>query len=445
MPLTGEQRKAKIDLIRQGKSVGQVKIPYRDKSSYEVEVFQIPWDAVIYNQFNDRIGLSLKTKLNPLGTEGLTHEYDEYLHDLIDKELWESAVSANKLTLKSMQGKEKGMPGEQLEAGIITADGVIVDGNRRAMIAKRAGKTFFLAGVLDDLYEGNEEILRDLETQLQFSVESKVDYNPLEKYFKIKTHVEKFGKSYSDLAKLMGPKYSENKLEDMHKIADLMDDYLAFIDSPGCYDLLLISGTTDSKENAFLTLHTKLKQMESGSFATDDYDYSNFSDSYRSIMFNFIRTEAVASPQDYPKYLSNKVGTGLFRSEEFKDEMVKKVGEIMNEPVMELPSIRDLKEDPKNKGLQDIDLVKQRESRIREQTKDKMSELMKEMIGKRLYTSKKLKPFERIEKALQELALIKDEDMDSLAESDGENLDNLKNQMTEMQRKVNLIKKSLGM
>lgn len=445
MPLTGEQRKAKIDLIRQGKSVGQVKIPYRDKSSYEVEVFQIPWDAVIYNQFNDRIGLSLKTKLNPLGTEGLTHEYDEYLHDLIDKELWESAISENKLTLKSMQTKEDGLPGEQLVAGIITADGVIVDGNRRAMIAKRAGKTFFLAGVLDDLYEGNEELLRDLETQLQYSVESKVDYNPLEDYYKVKTHVEKFGKEYKDLVKLMGPKYTEKKLEDMHQMANLMDEYLEYIDSPGCYDLLLISGTKGSKQNAFLTLQSKLKQMESGTFVTDDYDYSNLSESYKSLMFNFIRTEAIASPQDYPKYFTSQKGTGLFRSEEFKDEMIKRVGEIMNEPVMELPSIRDLKEEPKNKGLQDIDLVKLREDILKEQTQDKMSEFFKEMQGKRLYSSIKLKPFERIEKALQELALIKDEDMDSLAESDGENLDNLKNQMTEMQRKVNLIKKSLGM
>jgi hypothetical protein len=435
MPLTNEQRKSKIDLIRQGDPINIVKIPYRDKTAYEVKVYQIPWDALIYNQFNDRIGLALKTKLNPLGAEGLTHDYDEILHELIEKELWESAVPENKITKQSME------VGEQIEPGIITADGVIVDGNRRALIAKLAGKKFFLTGVLDDLYEGNEEILRDLETQLQFSVESKVDYNPLEKYFKVKTHVEKFNKSYEKLAKLMGPKYKPSKLIDMHEIANLMDEYLTFLEAPRCYDLLLISGTKNSKENAFLTLHNKLKQMESGSFTTDDYDYSELKDDYKQVMFNFIRTEAVSSPQDYPKYLSNKKGTGFFRGEKIKDELISKVDDIMSEATMDLPGIKELRLDSENSTLDNISLVKKREEILRAQTKERMQDLMKEMIAKKLHENRKLRPLERIQIAHQELSSINDEDLDSLFESDERTL--ITDQINQIEDKINQIKRSL--
>ena len=437
MPLTGEQRKAKIDAIKQGKKVGTVKIPYRDTINYEVDVYQIPWDAIIYNQFNDRIGLALKTKLTRIGAKGQTHEYDEKLHDLIDQELWESAIPENKITLISMQ------EGEQNEPGIITADGVVVDGNRRAMIGKRAGKKFYLAGILDDLYDGNEEILRDLETQLQFSVESKVDFNPLEKYFKVKTHVEKFGKSYSDLAKLMGRKYTAAFLQKWHEIANLMDDYLDYIQAPGCYDLLLKSGTKNSKENAFIVLHSKLKGIENGTLNYVDYDYSDLAEDYKVVMFNFIRTEAVANPQDYANYLSNKKGTGFFLSKDMKDDVINKVNAIMAEPLMNLPSLRDLKDDSENKTLDDNAIIKKREEIIREETKEKMTDLVNEMKGRNLRTQRKLKPLERIRTAHEELSHISEEDLGSLLESSDKEL--IEDQIKEMQKKVNLIKKSLGM
>lgn len=442
MPLPSDQRKEKIQNIKdEGNIITTIKIPYRDKPTYEVEVYQIPWDAIIYNQFNDRIGLSLRTKLNPLGAAGLTHSYDEDLHALIEKELWESAESENKETLKSMQGID-GRPGEQLVPGIITKDGVIVDGNRRAMIARKAGKQFFLAGVLNDLYEGNEEILRDLETQLQFSVESQVDYNPLEKYFKVKIHVDEFGKEYSQLEKLMGPKYTVSKLKKMHQIANLMDEYLAFIGAPGCYDLLLISGTKSSKEQAFITTFDKLESMNQGKFRAD-YDYNELPESYKELMFNIIRVEAIENPQHYARYLTNKKNTGLFETEQFKDSALHESSKIMNQPTMNLPSIQDMRNQPENKSLDDIAIAKKREEILMSETREPMINLMKELIGKKEYSFMKRKPTSRLSKAYEELKLIDGEEMDNLKAAFDKDEEVITHQLKDIQIKINELKKLL--
>src|SRR3546814_19267808 len=62
-------------------------------------------------------------------------EYDEDLHHLIEELLWQSAVPRNKATLLDL--KDKG----QQRPGIVSLDGVIIDGNRRAMLLRRQETT----------------------------------------------------------------------------------------------------------------------------------------------------------------------------------------------------------------------------------------------------------------------------------------------------------------
>ena len=126
-----------------------------------------------------------------------------------------------------------------------------------------------------------------------------------------------------------------------------------------------------------------------------------------------------------------------------KDDVIGKVNTIMADPLMNLPSLRDLKDDLENKTLDDNAIIKKREEIIREQTKEKMTDLINEMKGRNLRTQRKLKPLERIRTAHEELSHISEEDMDSLLESSDKEL--IEDQMKEMQKKVNQIKKSLGM
>src|SRR3546814_20548516 len=85
-------------------------------------------------------------------------EYDEDLHHLIEELLWQSAVPRNKATLLDL--KDKG----QQRPGIVSLDGVIIDGNRRAMLLRRLEKTtgikqHFDAIILPHAYADNQEAM----------------------------------------------------------------------------------------------------------------------------------------------------------------------------------------------------------------------------------------------------------------------------------------------
>ena len=87
----------------------------------------------------------------------------------------------------------------QQKGGIVTNDGTIIDGNRRAMLLNKIYKdrekmdadnhkvddcAFFVAVILKEDY-GAREISR-LETTYQMGEDAKLDYNPIEKYLKCK-------------------------------------------------------------------------------------------------------------------------------------------------------------------------------------------------------------------------------------------------------------------
>ena len=98
------------------------------------------------------------------------------------KFLWESKINRNEKTLDSLSKQG------QLVHGIVTIDGKIVDGNRRAMLLNKICKNskkypltehesqrFFVAAILDA--EGTEKDLVKLETYYQMGQDEKLDYN----------------------------------------------------------------------------------------------------------------------------------------------------------------------------------------------------------------------------------------------------------------------------
>ena len=89
------------------------------------DVWEIPMEALIYNQYNGRIGSIVKSferQSHPLNPE------DPNDAMIIEEFLWDSKRDANKNTLLSLRRTG------QIKFGIVTADGVIIDGNRRASL-----------------------------------------------------------------------------------------------------------------------------------------------------------------------------------------------------------------------------------------------------------------------------------------------------------------------
>ena len=143
-----------------------------------MDVFKIPLDYLIYNKYNGRI-LS-RTKSLESQSQQIDAETDTG-KQLIEKLLMDSNPSRNKQTLESITnlGQEK--------VGIITKDGIIIDGNRRAMLLRRSGKfNHFKTVVLDVTLEENPTEIEKLETIYQMGEDEKLGYGPIEKYLKAK-------------------------------------------------------------------------------------------------------------------------------------------------------------------------------------------------------------------------------------------------------------------
>src|SRR3954452_18996996 len=123
MVLPADVRTQRLRALRNdtSKAVGIEKIFYKG-SPERFDVFQIPLDLLIYNRHNGRIESEMLTWQFEHDV-GHT-EYNDTIHKLIDKCLWETNVERNKHTLKDLKEKQQQRP------GIVSLDGVIIDGNR---------------------------------------------------------------------------------------------------------------------------------------------------------------------------------------------------------------------------------------------------------------------------------------------------------------------------
>ena len=188
-------------------------------------------------------------------------EYDAELHKLIESFLWDTNASRNRRTLRDL-----GLKGQQ-RPGIVTLDGVIIDGNRRAMLLRRLEKEknekqYFEAVILPEAYDENEKEIVRLETQYQLGEDAILDYGPLEKYLKAKRLKGALGIDVPEIAQLMGE--SEAQVKRLLAIMSLMDEYLAHIGCPGLYNMLKEAGG-GTKEGMFVDLYSDLTRFEGGS------------------------------------------------------------------------------------------------------------------------------------------------------------------------------------
>ena len=239
------------ELMDTQKPISTKPLVYKSQMAEPHPVYKIPVEYLIFNQYNGRIGTFVKqfeklhSPINASDPEG---------EKKIVEFLMNSNKSRNEETLKDLD--EKG----QLEYGIVTRDGVIVDGNRRCMLLKKIAErnhtspTYFTAVILDETIESNPKEIRKLETIFQMGVDAKVDYSPIEKYLKCR-ELTNDGFSISEIAKMMGVKDPE--IAKYLKILELMDQYLLSIDKN--YDQMYRLLDEDEVEGPFTDLVSYLK------------------------------------------------------------------------------------------------------------------------------------------------------------------------------------------
>lgn len=282
-------RKTKLkELMLNDNNVVMTGIPLQYKGETRNEkVYRIPLDYLIYNKYNGRIGSDVLSYEKQNGS--LNPELDQD-KEIIERFLYESKEDRNKTTMESL------LKNGQQRYGIVTSDGKIVDGNRRAMLLNRLFHKreelgysyaqverckYFLAIVLPD--DAEERDIQKLETIYQMGEDDKLDYNPIEKYLKCK-ELKRLGFSEEDIAEFMSEKPAQ--IKQWLRILALMEEYLDSYDYNGIYTRL------EKTEGQFVDLESYLDsyQKKGANIRKVDWNYqdSDISD-LKLVCFDYIR------------------------------------------------------------------------------------------------------------------------------------------------------------
>ena len=283
-----ETREKKIqEIIERNKKspFAKQEIPWED-SLTAMDVCKIPLNLLVYNKLNGRI----MSRVQSLEKQNLEINADSPEGKLlIEKLLWDSKPARNEKTKASLgkNGQEK--------VGIITRDGIIIDGNRRAMLLNKiSGIDYFKAIVLPATLSENPLAIEKLETTYQMGEDEKLGYNPTEKYLKTKQLYKRLSKSdeidINNFNKEAIKKISEwmsesdNEIEKYLHTMTIMDDYLDFCGYNGMYTQL------DKREDQFLSLTKWLNTFygESSKRGFDGYRDSDVAN-LATTAFDYIR------------------------------------------------------------------------------------------------------------------------------------------------------------
>lgn len=376
-------------------------------SKQKFDVHKINVDNIVFNKYNGRIGTFVKAYEKNSGELDPTNDSDEKL--IIDF-LWRSNERRNKETMKDIKDKE------QLEPGIISADGVIVDGNRRAMLLKKIAQerndtpTYFIAAVLKETLEENPKEILKLETMEQMGQDAKVDYNPIEKYVKCKDLKEIGGFTNQQIAKMLGD--SKDKIEEYFQILNLMDDYLdnhlkGDDEEESSYSEMYTVLSQQKREGPFVDLNTHLKKHRSGSVVGKDWDpQPDEIDDAKAVFFDYIRA-GFGSQQDI-RYITNpKKDNGIFTKKNiwkrFSDEHFEITEEVKEKSV--------LKRREESPNVDVTEILLSRDKDFQNSTEEKFKKNLKQKKRDLEDATEESKPYELLRQALNKLIQI-DDDVD---------------------------------
>jgi len=266
-----ETRTQKIFEILEQEPFAQKEIMWQDNLEV-MPVYKIPLKYLLYNKYNGRI-LSRTQSLEAQGKD-LDPE-NENDKKIIEKLLWDSKPDRNKKTLSDLDAHG------QKEIGIITRDGIIIDGNRRAMLLNKIDKyDYFKAVILPVTLEQNPIEIEKLETSYQMGADEKLGYNPIEKYIKAKNLAKK-GITTKEISDWMGE--TEPTIKDYLSVMKTMDDYLDYLQYNGIYTQL------DGREDQFINLTKWLNTFYNGSAkGFDGYKEDDVAD-LQAIGYDYIR------------------------------------------------------------------------------------------------------------------------------------------------------------
>lgn len=388
-----ETRIQKIDhIIKTAEPYGKQSIFWRNAQT-PMNVYQIPLEYLIYNKYNGRILSRTKTlQKQGRGADPETEEGKKTIEGL----LWDSKKLKNEITKKDISDKG------QLKVGIVTKDGIVIDGNRRLMLLNRIKPkySYFNAIVLPVALEDDPIEVEKLETTYQMGEDEKQGYNPIEKYLKAKeiykklTEQKSHDESIKEIAEWMGEE--KTTIEDWLGVVKIIDDYLEYLQYDGIY--AMADTPYDGKEDLFLYIKKWLNtfaEKESGK-AFDGYQSIDVDD-LQQICFDYVRAKIGKS---YDGKMFRNIADGQKKNHFFGD---KKIWKSFSEEhfANTIPAAETINaEYPIDYDSENIEAtLSNRDSRFRDVVLEKLKNNIDKHVTDLGYTRAADKPLELVENA----------------------------------------------
>lgn len=197
-------------------------------------VYKVPTKLLIFNIRNGRFAAELLEK-------------EESLKRKLDPTVEDDAKIIQKLLLTQSDSETEALKEDlrahgQLEPGIITFDGAVINANRRLAIIKtlfeetRETRFEFLhVAVLPPNVD--EKDLWRIEAGLQFAKDFRLEYGPINELLKLREGQLR-GLTPADISKSLLGRFSDKKVIEKLDILKLIDSYLRSIKKPGEYHLV---------------------------------------------------------------------------------------------------------------------------------------------------------------------------------------------------------------
>ena len=194
------------------------------------DIYRVPIEFLIYNKKNGRIATYVSQFIDE-GKEFPTDNIIEF-NNIIEKYI----ELSNPEALKKTKANIKIM--SQTEPAVIMSNGIVLDGNRRFTSLRQlsregAGAEFsYLEAVILESDTYSEKDIKRLELNLQHAIESKVDYNPIDRLVDIYRDLIEDGGTFTPEEYARETQMSLTKVNEEIEISKLMLEYLEYIAQP---------------------------------------------------------------------------------------------------------------------------------------------------------------------------------------------------------------------
>tara|TARA_Y100000768_G_C23953059_1_gene671252 strand:- start:285 stop:1586 length:1302 start_codon:yes stop_codon:yes gene_type:complete len=375
------------------------KLSYKTDRAKSYDVFEIPLDAIIFNSLNGRIGSFRNAYEKQFGKDTLNAELPEHEAKIIDA-IWNQRKNDNENTKKSIE-KEG-----QLEPGVITSDGIIIDGNRRAMCLKKIDpQGYFLAAILPDQLSDERNAIRRLETQLQMGRDAIVDYDTTAKYLRAKEFKEEDGESLEQIAIHFRELTSSGKpdkaeIQKWLNILEQMEKYQSRQGYSGYYDNL-----ADQKmEGHFVDLNNYKRKYKNKTATVINWQHDNSDISDMEEVFEDFARAGI--PVAEVRHISNPAdtsNTGIFNYKDLWPQFREKYEKIVDS--YKEDSFEKMLEN-NNNAITAQDLMIKRDTNFQEAVSDEFRDLLISFKTKRDIKKNADKPVKLLHEALDTLEEI---------------------------------------